>query len=76
MSEFFLDFEKPVAELQKKIDEKCKGRTLVVGAHDLSTIENADKVLVFEKGTLLQEGTHRELKEKLPLYRDLVKGDR
>ena len=39
-------------------------------------IENADKVLVFEKGTLLQEGTHRELKEKLPLYRDLVKGDR
>ena len=64
------------AAIQKKIDEKCKGKTLVVVAHDLSTIENADKVLVFDKGTLLKEGTHRELKETLPLYRDLVKGDR
>ena len=64
------------AAIQKKIDEKCRGKTLIVVAHDLSTIENADKVLVFDKGRMIAEGTHRQLKEKLPLYRDLVKGDR
>ena len=64
------------AAIQKKIDEKCQGKTLIVVAHDLSTIENADKVLVFDKGRMIAEGTHQQLKEKLPLYRDLVKGDR
>lgn len=64
------------AAIQKKIDEKCRSKTLIVVAHDLSTIENADKVLVFDKGRMIAEGTHRQLKEKLSLYRDLVKGDR
>ena len=64
------------AAIQKKIDEKCRGKTLIVVAHDLSTIENADKVLVFDKGKVIAEGTHQQLKEKLPMYRDLVKGDR
>ena len=61
------------ASVQKMIDEKCKGRTLLVVAHDLSTIENADEILVFDNGKLIATGTHRELKEKLPLYAELVK---
>ena len=62
------------ALIQKRIDEKCAGRTLVVVAHDLSTIENADSILVLEEGRLIGQGTHQELKEKLPLYAGLVKG--
>ena len=62
--------------IQKKIDEKCQGKTLIVVAHDLSTIANADQVLVFDKGKLLAQGTHEELKKKLPLYAQLVKGDK
>ena len=62
------------ASIQKLIDERCKGKTLIVIAHDLSTIANSDKILVFDQGKLAGEGTHEELCEKLPLYRDLVKG--
>ena len=62
------------ALIQKRIDEKCEGKTLIVVAHDLSTIANADKVLVFGQGKLIGEGTHEELVEKLPLYSELVKG--
>lgn len=62
------------AAIQKTIDEKCKGKTLVVIAHDLSTIANADKILVFDGGKLAGEGTSEELKAGLPLYAALVKG--
>lgn len=62
------------ALIQKRIDEKCAGRTLVVVAHDLSTIENADNILVLGEGRLVGQGKHRELSEKLPLYAELVKG--
>ena len=60
--------------VQKKIDEKCAGKTLVVVAHDLSTIENADNILVLDSGKLIGQGKHKELMEKLPLYAELVKG--
>lgn len=62
------------ARIQKAIDVKCAGKTLVVVAHDLSTIENADKILVLDKGKLVGEGTHGELMKTLPLYAGLVKG--
>lgn len=62
------------ALIQKQMDEACKGKTLVVVAHDLSTIENADLILVLEDGRLIGQGTHRELCEKLPYYAELVKG--
>lgn len=62
------------ALIQKRIDEKCAGKTLVVVAHDLSTIENADNILVLEEGRLIGQGTHGELSEKLPLYAELIKG--
>ena len=62
------------ALIKKRIDEKCEGKTLVVVAHDLSTIENADNILVLEEGRLIGQGTHRELCEKLPYYAELVKG--
>lgn len=62
------------ALIQKKIDEKCAGKTQILVAHDLSTIRNADKILVLEKGELAGQGTHEELMKALPLYAGLVRG--
>ena len=50
-----------------------KGRTVVVVAHRLSTVKNADKIVVLEKGRLVEEGTHRELVETKGSYYNLVK---
>eukprot|EP00960_Hanusia_phi_P008156 233554-Hanusia_phi.AAC.1 len=49
------------------------GRTVVVVAHRLSTIRNADKICVFQTGTIVEEGTHEELYAKEDgFYRELV----
>ena len=58
--------------LQKRIDEKTSGRTQIVVAHDLSTIVNADKIMLFDNGRLSAEGTHEELLKKSELYRQLT----
>ena len=59
--------------VQRSIDEACRGRTQIAVAHDLSTVRNADKILVFDRGRLAAQGTHAELMQSSPLYRDLVK---
>lgn len=48
-----------------------KGRTSIVIAHRLATIQNADKILVMDKGKIAEEGTHHELLAKGGLYRKL-----
>lgn len=50
-----------------------KGRTVVVVAHRLSTVKNADKIVVLDKGKIVEEGTHQELVEKQGAYYHLVK---
>ncbi len=61
------------AAVQKAIDEACRGRTQIAAAHDLSTVQNADKILVFSKGQLVAEGSHEELLKSCPLYHALQK---
>jgi ATP-binding cassette subfamily B protein len=50
-----------------------EGRTVVIVAHRLSTVKNADNIIVLNKGKIMEEGTHRELVKKQGHYFNLVK---
>ena len=58
--------------IQQAISELCKGKTLLVIAHRLNTIRNADQILVIADGRIAQSGTHEELMNAGGLYRDFV----
>ncbi len=63
-------------ELQQQvlegIDHLCQGKTLIVVAHRLHTIQQANKILLLEKGRLIEQGTHEELLENSVVYRALL----
>lgn len=50
-----------------------KGRTAIIVAHRLSTVSNADHIVVLDKGKVVEEGTHQELVKKMGSYYHLVK---
>lgn len=55
-------------QIQDAFDEMMKGRTTFIVAHRLSTIKNADMILVMDKGRIVEQGTHQELLEKDGYY--------
>jgi ATP-binding cassette subfamily B protein len=59
--------------IMKNLDEFFKGKTVIVVAHRLSTVKNADKIVVLDKGKLIEEGTHAELTAAKGSYYKLVK---
>jgi ATP-binding cassette subfamily B protein len=59
--------------IMENLDEFFKGKTAVVIAHRLSTVKNADQIVVLEKGKLVEQGTHKELTAKKGIYYNLVK---
>ena len=59
-------------ELQAAIAELTKDKTIIMIAHRLSTVRNADQILVLDKGRIVQCGTHRELMEEQGLYRRFI----
>jgi len=50
-----------------------KGKTVVIVAHRLSTVKNADQIVILDKGEIAETGTHKELVEKKGAYYNLVK---
>lgn len=62
--------EKAIVE---NLDVFFKNRTVIVVAHRLSTVKNADNIIVLEKGEIVEQGTHQELTAKKGHYYELVK---
>ena len=60
------------AELQAAISALTKGKTLIMIAHRLNTVRNADQILVLSGGHIVQRGTHQELMAQGGLYADFV----
>jgi ATP-binding cassette subfamily B protein len=67
-----LDSESEVA-VQRALDQALEGRTSLVIAHRLSTVRNADLILVLDAGRIVQSGTHGELLAEGGLYADLYR---
>ena len=57
--------------IQKALDELCKGRTTIVVAHRLSTVKNANSIVVISDGKIIEQGTHSELMSLNGTYKNL-----
>lgn len=60
-------------EIQEAISRLVKGKTVLVIAHRMRTIENSDQIIVLDGGVVAENGTHDELMNKNGLYARLVK---
>lgn len=58
--------------IQEAISELVKGKTLLVIAHRLNTIQNADQILVIDAGEIVQKGTHDQLIQQKGIYRSFI----
>ena len=76
---FFLDEATNALDTQNEriilenLDAIYKGKTVVIVAHRLSTVQHADKIIVLDKGKVVEEGTHSELTARKGMYYQLVK---
>lgn len=61
------------SSIQKALERLCKDRTVLIIAHRLSTVRNADKILVMHKGKIAESGTHDELLAGRGIYFGLVR---
>ena len=59
--------------IMNNLNSFFKGKTVIIVAHRLSTVKNADNVVVFEKGEIIEQGTHPELIQRKGTYFNLVK---
>ena len=57
----------------ENLNQFFKGKTAVVIAHRLSTVKNADQIVVLENGEIAEIGNHKELTNKKGIYFNLVK---
>lgn len=58
--------------IQQAISKLTRGKTVIVIAHRLATIEHADQILVVDKGQVVQKGTHQQLVQQEGLYRRFI----
>lgn len=58
-------------EIQTNLEELAEGRTAIVIAHRLSTVVNADEILVFQGGKIVERGTHRMLMARTGVYAEM-----
>lgn len=58
--------------MRDAIDKVAASRTLIVIAHRLSTVVDSDLIIVLDQGAIIGQGTHEQLLDSTPLYRDLA----
>ena len=59
--------------IMERLDTLFRGKTVIIVAHRLSTVRNADNIIVLDRGRVVEQGTHRELTERRGYYYRLVK---
>jgi ATP-binding cassette subfamily B protein len=59
-------------QIQKAISALTHGKTIIVIAHRLATIENADQILVVNQGQIVQNGTHKKLSKEKGIYKQFM----
>lgn len=59
--------------IQKNIEQLFKNKTIITIAHRLTTLKNSDRILVFDKGKIVQEGAFDELANEKGLFQDFLK---
>ena len=59
--------------IQESLKEILSDKTAIIIAHRLATVQHADRIITLDKGRIVDEGTHEELMESSPLYRELAK---
>ena len=59
--------------IMENLDRLFEGKTVVVIAHRLSTVKNADQIIVLEHGKIVESGHHQSLTKKKGKYYELVK---
>src|SRR5690606_18389702 len=59
------------SEIQKDLEKLMKGRTSIIIAHRLSTIMKADRIIVMENGSIVEEGKHQDLINRSGIYKKL-----
>lgn len=65
-----LDYESE-SIIQKNLKDICRDRTVIIIAHRLSTLANADEIMVIDRGQLIEQGSHDDLMQKDGLYKYL-----
>lgn len=60
-------------EIMKNLDAFYKGKTVIIIAHRLSTVKNADNIILLENGYVKEQGTHSQLTELKGIYYSLIK---
>ncbi|MBV8990490.1 MAG: ABC transporter ATP-binding protein, partial [Solirubrobacterales bacterium] len=61
--------------VQAELERLAEGRTTITIAHRLSTVRDADQIVVLDRGRIVERGTHDELLERGGLYSALVSRD-
>ena len=62
----------PLKELMEAIDALTKEKTIIMIAHRLKTVRNADQIVVIDKGRIVQQGTHNQLMKQEGIYKRFV----